>query len=54
MEFWWRPLSFLTGLAFIGLIAGSNYGAAAGWRLVAVGLVLTLAYHLRLIKKLTD
>ena len=54
MEFWWRPLSFLTGLAFIGLIAGSNYGAAAGWRLVVVGLVLTLAYHLRLIKKLTD
>ena len=54
MEFWWRPLSFAVGLTFLGLIVGSNYGAAAGWRLVSIGLALTLFYHLRLIQRLTN
>lgn len=47
MDFWWRPIGYLLGLSFIALIFRAASGPAAGYAVLAAGLLAYLVVHLR-------
>jgi two-component system phosphate regulon sensor histidine kinase PhoR len=54
LAFWWRPLSFILGLAFFSALLSSGQPAGRGWALFAAGVVVYLIYHLRQLRKLSE
>ena len=46
LDFWWRPLAFVLGLAFIAMLFWAGQGATAAFAVAAGGLLLYVLYHL--------
>jgi len=51
LEFWWRPLLFLLGLAFFSFLFSGEASGGRGWMLFALGLFAYLIYQLRQLRK---
>ena len=54
MNFWWRPLGFVLGLASVSLFVSAGRPPWAGWAFFSAGLIVYLALHLRQLLKLSD
>jgi two-component system, OmpR family, phosphate regulon sensor histidine kinase PhoR len=54
LEFWWRPLLFLLGLAFVSFLFSGEASGGRGWMLFALGLFAYLIHHLRQLRKLSE
>ena len=53
LDFWWRPLLFLLGLASLAPLLALGREAGTGWFLFSLGLLGYLFYHLRQLHKLS-
>jgi len=53
-EFWWRPLSFVAGLALFSFLFFSGHDDGRAWAVFSLGLVVYLIYHLRQLHKISD
>ncbi len=54
LAFWWRPLAFVLGLAFLSLLLSSGRPAGSGWALFSAGLIAYLIYQLRQLRKFSE
>ena len=54
LSFWWRPLLFVLGIAFVSLLVSNGRPPGTGWMVFAFGLLVYLAYHLRQLRNLSE
>ena len=54
LEFWWRPLVFIFGMAFVAFLISDGNDAHTGWTLFSGSLVAYLIYHLRQLSKFSN
>jgi two-component system phosphate regulon sensor histidine kinase PhoR len=54
LEFWWRPLMVVLGLAFFSLLFFGGQPAGTAWALFSAGLGVYLIYHLRQLRKFSE
>jgi two-component system phosphate regulon sensor histidine kinase PhoR len=54
LEFWWRPLALIAGLALFSSLFSSSQGNDTAWAIFAFGLIANLIYHLRQLRKFSD
>lgn len=54
LEFWWRPLAIIFGMAFTAFLFSGGDDAHTGWALFSGGLVVYLTYHLRQLRKFSN
>jgi two-component system, OmpR family, phosphate regulon sensor histidine kinase PhoR len=54
LEFWWRPLMVVLGLAFFSLLFSGGQPAGTAWALFSAGLGVYLIYHLRQLRKFSE
>ncbi len=54
LEFWWRPLALIAGLALFSSLFSSSQGNDTAWAIFACGLIANLIYHLRQLRKFSD
>ena len=54
LEFWWRPLLFLLGLAILAPLLAMGREPGTGWFLFSLGLLGYLFFHLRQLRKLSE
>ncbi len=52
LDYWWRPLASVLGLALVATLFWAGHGAPAGLAVAACGLLLYLLYHLWQLAKL--
>ena len=51
LEFWWRPLLIVLGLALFSVLFSGEHPANSSWALFSYGLLAYLLYHLRQLRK---
>ena len=54
LEFWWRPLAIIAGLALFASLFSSSQGSNTAWTIFAFGLIANLIYHLRQLRKFSE
>jgi two-component system phosphate regulon sensor histidine kinase PhoR len=54
LEFWWRPLLFVLGLAFVSFLFYGDISGGRGWMLFSLGLFAYLIYQLRQLRKFSE
>ena len=54
LEFWWRPLALIAGLALFASLFSISQGNDTAWAIFSFGLIANLIYHLRQLRKFSD
>jgi two-component system, OmpR family, phosphate regulon sensor histidine kinase PhoR len=54
LEFWWRPLALIAGLALFSSLFSSSQGNDTAWAIFSCGLIANLVYHLRQLRKFSN
>lgn len=53
LEFWWRPVMFISGLALFSLLFTGGESGNRGWLIFSAGISVYLFYHLRQLRKIS-